>query len=63
MRFTLHAVGFLPILNGLIWFFQGINVLPGSFMTGQMKWAVYGVLCSAVGVGVVVAARRMQKKS
>jgi hypothetical protein len=47
----------------LIWFFQGINVLPGSFMTGQLKWAVYGALCSTVGVGVVVAARRMQKKS
>jgi hypothetical protein len=63
MRFTLHAVGFLLILNGLIWFFQGINVLPGSFMTGQMKWAVYGVLCSAVGVVVLVVARRMAKKS
>lgn len=62
MRFTVHAVGFLLILNGLIWFFQGINVLPGSFMTGQMKWAVYGGLCSAVGVGVVLAARRMTKK-
>ena len=63
MRFTPHAVGFLLILNGVIWFFQGINVLPGSFMTGQMKWAVYGVLCSAVGVAVVVAARRIGKKS
>jgi membrane protein implicated in regulation of membrane protease activity len=63
MRFTLHAVGILLILNGLIWFFQGINVLPGSFMTGQMKWAVYGVLCSAVGVVVLVVARRMAKKS
>jgi hypothetical protein len=63
MRITLHAVGFLLILNGAIWFFQGINVLPGSFMTGQMKWAVYGVLCSAVGIGFVVAARRIGKKS
>ena len=62
MRFTLHAVGILLILNGAIWFLQGINVLPGSFMTGQMKWAVYGVLCSAVGVAIVVAARRMAKK-
>ncbi len=62
MRITLYVVGILLILNGAIWFFQGINVLPGSFMTGQIKWAVYGVLCSAVGVAVVVAARRMRKK-
>ncbi len=62
MRFTVHAVGFLLILNGAIWFLQGINVLPGSFMTGQLKWAVYGVLCSAVGLVVVVAARRIGKR-
>lgn len=27
---------------GAVWFLQGINVLPGSFMTGQTKWAVIG---------------------
>jgi hypothetical protein len=31
---------------GCIWFLQGINVRPGSFMAGQIKWAVYGVQSS-----------------
>jgi hypothetical protein len=37
-------------LTGSIWIFQGIGVLPGSFMTGQMVWAAIGsVLLFAAG--------------
>ncbi len=42
-------------------FLQGINVLPGSFMTGQTRWAIYGVLCVMVGVGLVIAASRQTR--
>jgi hypothetical protein len=45
------------ILGG-IWFLQGINVLPGSFMTGQTRWAVYGGIAIAVGIGLLVTASR-----
>ena len=31
----LNILGVLLVLFGAIWFLQGINVLPGSFMTGQ----------------------------
>ena len=44
MRTTLRIVGALLVLTGGVWFLQGINVLPGSFMTGQIRWAVYGGL-------------------
>jgi len=27
---------------GMVWIFQGIGVLPGSFMTGQIVWAAIG---------------------
>ena len=58
MRITMNVVGVLCLLMGCVWFLQGINVLPGSFMTGQTKWAIYGGLLAAVGVGVVIAANR-----
>lgn len=58
MRITLNVVGVLCLLVGCIWFLQGINVLPGSFMTGQTKWAVYGGVLFIVGVGVLVVANR-----
>jgi hypothetical protein len=38
-----------------IWFLQGIGVLPGSFKSGQIRWAVYGGIAVAVGVSILLA--------
>jgi uncharacterized membrane protein HdeD (DUF308 family) len=43
---------------GVIWILQGINVLPGSFMTGQTKWAVIGAVSAIVGIVLLMTARR-----
>ena len=43
---------------GTIWFLQGIGVLPGSFMSGQPKWAVYGGIADVVGVILIVIGSR-----
>ena len=58
MRIALNVVGVLCLLVGCIWILQGTNVLPGSFMTGQMKWAIYGGLLMLAGAGVLVVANR-----
>ena len=58
MRIALNVVGALCLLTGCIWILQGINLLPGSFMTGQRKWAVYGALVLVAGIGLLVTARR-----
>ena len=58
MRIALNIVGALCVLTGSVWFLQGINVLPGSFMTGQTKWAVYGGALLIVGVVLLIAANR-----
>jgi hypothetical protein len=58
MRFVLSIFGVLFILAGGTWFLQGINVLPGSFMTGQIQWAIYGAIAVVVGVGILVFANR-----
>lgn len=63
MRITLIVVGVLLMFFGAVWFFQGINVLPGSFMTGQTQWAVYGGIAFVVGVFVIYRARRMPRPS
>lgn len=54
----MNVVGVLLMLMGVTWFLQGINVLPGSFMTGQIKWAYYGGIAAIAGVGLIVAANR-----
>ena len=58
MRILFNIVGVLCLLMGGVWFLQGINVLPGSFMTGQTKWAIYGGLLVVAGIGVLVGANR-----
>jgi hypothetical protein len=58
MRLALNVAGVLCLVIGCTWFLQGINVLPGSFMTGQTKWAVYGGVLFVVGIVVLIAANR-----
>ncbi len=58
MKKILTIAGILLVLMGSIWFLQGINILPGSFMTGQIEWAVYGGIATAGGIGLILAGRR-----
>lgn len=58
MRLGGTILGALFALIGLVWIFQGVGVLPGSFMTGQTKWAVYGAIALVAGVAVIWLSRR-----
>jgi hypothetical protein len=58
MKFGMRVLGILLIAVGVIWFLQGIGVLPGSFMTGQIRWAVYGGIAAVAGIAMLTAARR-----
>lgn len=55
MRIILNVLGVLLVICGSVFFLQGINVLPGSFMTGQMRWAVYGGIAIVAGVLILMA--------
>jgi hypothetical protein len=63
MRITLIVIGVLLMFFGAVWFFQGIDVLPGSFMTGQTQWAVYGGIAFVVGAFVLYRSWRMRRPS
>jgi len=54
MKIVRIVLGSLLILIGCVWFLQGINVLPGSFMTGQTRWAVIGAIAVVLGLLQVV---------
>lgn len=58
MKIVFSILGVLMVVMGAIWFLQGINVLPGSFMTGQIKWAVYGACMVVAGLIVLARANR-----
>ena len=61
MRVALNVIGILLMLVGAVWFLQGINVLPGSFMTGQTQWAIYGGVTFLGGVVTFLLARRRRR--
>jgi hypothetical protein len=58
MKIVWSIIGVLLILAGGLWFLQGISVLPGSMMTGQIQWAIYGGLAVLVGAGLLVYVNR-----
>ena len=63
MRIALNIVGVVLVLVGSIWFLQGVNVLPGSFMTGQIRWAFYGGIAVIAGLILLVRARRRRRST
>ena len=58
MKTLFYILGILLILAGGIFFLQGINVLPGSTMTGDPQWAINGSVMIVVGIGLLVWAGR-----
>jgi hypothetical protein len=58
VRLAVRVVAVLALLAGVVFFFQGIGVIPGSFMTGRSEWAVIGAALVAgaialLGLGMV----------
>ena len=58
MSWLATLLGALLVFVGVVWFFQGINIIPGSFMTGQIEWAVAGIFSIVVGGVVIWRSRR-----
>jgi len=61
VKIVLNGIAILLILSGGIWFLQAINILPGSFMTGQIQWAVYGGIAIMAGIGFLIWDRRQKQ--
>jgi hypothetical protein len=58
MKVARNVLGGLMVLFGAIWFLQGINILRGSFMTGDIRWAFYGGVAMSVGAVLLVSTNR-----
>jgi hypothetical protein len=58
MKLALRILAILLIGMGVVWILQGVNILPGSFMTGQIQWAYRGAVAVIAGVVLLWAVRR-----
>lgn len=52
MTTPLKVLAVLLMLVGAIWILQGVNILPGSFMTGDPQWAINGAITAVIGAGL-----------
>lgn len=62
MRLAVFIAAALALLAGVTFFFQGIGVIPGSFMTGRSEWAVIGAALVA-GALVLLWLARLARRS
>lgn len=60
MKPALNIVAALLIMIGGVWFFQGINFLLGSFMSGQPRWAIAGAVVAVLGIILAALNNRPQ---
>ncbi len=55
MRTGAAAIGVLVLLVGAVFAGQGLGYIPGSFMTGDMKWFWIGGAMVVAGLAILAA--------
>lgn len=54
MKWVLNILGVILMLVGIVWILQGVNILPGSFMSGQLIYSFLGIVVGAIGVVLLI---------
>ncbi len=54
MRLLLTIIGAVVTVIGIVFLVQGLGILMGSFMTGQLPWAIVGAVLILVGIGLIL---------
>lgn len=50
-------IGVVLVVIGAVWFGQGIGAIGGSFMTGEVLWAVIGAIAVFLGLSLLASTR------
>jgi hypothetical protein len=51
----LRVIASVLVVIRVVWILQGVNILPGSFMTGHIEWAYRGAIALVVGLALLAA--------
>ena len=60
---ALITVGVVALILGAVWTGQGMNLIPGSFMTGSRMWLTIGLITAAVGIILIVLGLRRRDRT
>ena len=61
-RIALVVVGVVALVTGAVWIGQGLNLIPGSFMTGNRTWFAVGLVAAVVGVVLIATGVRRARR-
>ena len=53
-RIALITIGLIGVIIGGVFAGQGLNLIPGSFMTGNRMWFAIGLIVGIVGIILLV---------
>jgi hypothetical protein len=53
MEWVKAIVGVVCVLLGGLWIGQGVGILPGSMMSGQIMWAIIGLVLVVAGLWLI----------
>jgi multisubunit Na+/H+ antiporter MnhB subunit len=62
-RWLQGILGILLLVFGVLWALQGLNIVGGSFMTGQTMWLVIGIIVALLGVWLLWTLRSGTRKA
>jgi hypothetical protein len=62
MRPARVIIAILLAIAGVVWFLQGIGVLPGTLMSGSAFWAIAGLVVLG-GAALVIAVELRRRRS
>jgi uncharacterized membrane protein YdbT with pleckstrin-like domain len=60
-RIALITIGVIAVIIGAVFAGQGMNLIPGSFMTGNRMWLFIGLIVAVVGIILVVLGLRQPR--
>jgi hypothetical protein len=62
LRWLKAIVGIVFVAIGALWMLQGLNVVQGSFMSGQTIFFVIGVIVALLGAWLLWTIRPAREK-
>ena len=57
LRWVRAIVGIVFVAFGVLWILQGVNLVQGSFMSGQTMWLVIGIILALLGAWLLWSLR------